>query len=86
MAQLLLGNNIDIKDDSDADDNINNQDDMNNYRGYFHNEEEPEERYFEWGAHFPYLELCRKLDEVMRSLSPSRRAKTLNETVEKGIF
>jgi hypothetical protein len=48
-------------------------DDLNNYKGVFHNEEEPEERYYEHGAHFPYQILCRKLEDLMIKLSPERR-------------
>lgn len=38
-----------------------------NYKGIFYNEEEPEERYFEYGAHFRYADLCRRLERIKRS-------------------
>lgn len=38
-----------------------------NYKGIFYNEEEPEERYFEFGAHFRYADLYRRLERLKRS-------------------
>ena len=32
-----------------------------NYKGILYNEEEPEERYYEHGAHFQYNDLYRRL-------------------------
>lgn len=44
-----------------------------NYRGIFYNQEEPEERYFEHGAHFQYNDLCRRLEKVKKAFTGSRR-------------
>jgi hypothetical protein len=71
MTQLLLDNQIYKKDDSDNEEM--DEGDLNNYKGYFHNEDEPEERYFEYGAHFPYKILYNKLEKLLRTVSPSQR-------------
>jgi hypothetical protein len=75
MTHLVLDNKITKLDDSEND--HMDEDVLNNYRGYFANEDEPEERYFEHGAHFPYKLLVNKLNYLYKSLSPSRR-----ETIE----
>jgi hypothetical protein len=73
MTQLLLDQKLEKMDDSDNDDM--DEDKLNNYRGCFANEDEPEERYFENGAHFPYKTLCKKLEVIYKTLSPSRKEK-----------
>lgn len=45
----------------------------NNYKGIFYNEDEPEERYFEHGAHFKFKDLCRRLEMLKQSFTGSRR-------------
>jgi hypothetical protein len=67
MAKLLI-EDVHINNDSD----IISGENLNEYKGYFHNEEEPEERYYEWGAHFPYQLLFEKLDSLKKTLSPGR--------------
>lgn len=44
-----------------------------NYKGIFYNEEEPEERYFEYGAHFRYSDLFQLLENLKNSFTGSRR-------------
>jgi len=44
-----------------------------NYKGIFYNEEEPEERYYEHGAHFQFNDLCRRLEKVKKAFTGSRR-------------
>lgn len=70
MAQLLLEDNIPKTDDSDEE----VIEDLTNYKGVFHDEEEPEQRYYEYGAHFPYDLLCYKLDEIIRKMSPTKES------------
>lgn len=43
-----------------------------NYKGIFYNEDEPEERYFEYGAHFRYHDLYRRLEKIRISLSKTK--------------
>lgn len=62
MAQLLLNNNIVIDSDFEEDNNVDNEE-LLNYRGHFYNEEE-QERYFEYGAHFPYEYVCQMLEII----------------------
>jgi hypothetical protein len=69
MAKLVV-EDIHLSNISDTD--IVDQENLNNYKGYFHNEEETEERYYEHGAHFPYKILFSKLEGLKKTLSPSR--------------
>jgi uncharacterized Fe-S center protein len=73
MTQLLLDQKLAKMDDSEID--HMNEDELINYRGYFANEDEPEERYFEYGSHFPYKILFKKLEMLYKTLSPSRKEK-----------
>jgi hypothetical protein len=92
MTQLVLDNNLIKFDESGCD--IINEDNFNNYRGYFHGEEETDEKYFEYGAHFPYKYLCKKLEEILQYLSPNRKVcspmktdlnfRKVNESKSKG--
>lgn len=75
MNKLLLDDNIEKVDDSENEDM--DEEELINYKGYFANEEEPEERYFEYGAHFKYKTLYQKLDEIIKTLSPSRTEKEI---------
>jgi hypothetical protein len=70
MTQLIVNDNINICSDSENEEV--NEDDLNNYRGYFHEQEETEEKYFEHGAHFPYKYLVKKLEEILK-IEPIRR-------------
>jgi hypothetical protein len=84
MSQLIVNNNIEKLEDSDDEDLIeqNNNNNLNNYKGIFGNDEsEEEQRYFEYGAHFPYKWLCQRLEELSRAKTP--RTNSPNETVIK---
>jgi hypothetical protein len=69
MSKLVV-DEVQVGNDSEAD--LLDGDGLNNYKGYFHNEQEPEERYYEYGAHFPYKVLQTKLEELRKVVSPSR--------------
>jgi hypothetical protein len=69
MVKLVID---EIKIHSDSETDIVDQENLANYKGYFHNEEESEEKYYEFGAHFPYKTLFSKLEKLKKSLSPSR--------------
>lgn len=49
-----------------------------NYKGIFYYEDEPEERYFEFGAHFKYKELYKKLERLLPS-NDERHLNSLND-------
>ena len=74
MAKLILSNKIEANQDSE--DAMAEDDQIENYKGVFYGEE-TEQKYYEAGAHFSYKGLCRILESVIRTLSPSRRAKSL---------
>ena len=50
-----------------------------NYKGVYF-EEEPEQKYFEGGAHFSHFHLCHKLEEIILTLSPERRGNSIYDT------
>lgn len=50
-----------------------------NYKGIYY-EEEPEQKFFEGGAHFSHLNLCQKLEEIILTLSPERRGNSIYDT------
>jgi hypothetical protein len=56
-----------------------NHKDLNKYKGIY-SEEDQEPKYFEFGAHFPYIFLAEKLDELILSISPERRGNSLYDT------
>ena len=62
MAKLILNEYENEFEEGDDLDVIN--DDILNYKGYFleNEEEEDEPKYYEYGAHFPYLYLYQKLE------------------------
>lgn len=76
MSQLLWS---DVDNQDDSDDNIAQNDDINNYKGIFHNEDEPDQRYFEHGAHFQYKDLYRRLQKALESMGESRYGKIEND-------
>lgn len=45
---------------------------INNFKGIYYNENS-EQRFYEHNAHFPYKELCLKLNRLLKVLSPSRK-------------
>jgi len=80
MAQLLLSENVPMIVDSDDEDMLAGPDEVNNYKGMYQNEDdEPEQKYFEYGAHFSYELLVEQLEEIRLTLSPSRRGEDKGE-------
>ena len=52
-------------EDEESNDNIEVKDDIYNYKGYFvENEEEEEKKFYEFGAHFPYMYLYQRLEII----------------------
>ena len=74
MAKLLLSNNIEANQDSE--DAMTDEDHAENYKGVFFGED-TEQKYYEAGAHFPFKGLCKILESIIKTLSPSRRARSL---------
>jgi hypothetical protein len=50
------------------------EENLENYKGIYFNDDK-EEQYYEGGAHFKYTELCKRLENIILSLPPERRAK-----------
>ena len=46
--------------------------DMNNFKGIYFNET-TDKKNFEFGAHFSYKDMCRRLEKLRQTLSPDRR-------------
>ena len=64
MAHIIIGDNFNNYQ-NDSNDEIDVQNDIFNYKGYFlENDIDEEEgpKYYEYGAHFPYLFLYQKLE------------------------
>ena len=54
-------------DEEESNVNIEVKDDIYNYKGYFvENEEEEEKKFYEFGAHFPYMYLYQRLEILAR--------------------
>ena len=86
MALLLLDDNVKVHD-VDDEDMLANPDEVNNYKGMYQNDDdEQEQKYFEFGAHFPYDVLCRKLDEIRRAQPISLKESPSKEGINKGIY
>ena len=52
-------------EDDESNENIEVKDDIFNYKGYFvENEEEEEKKFYEFGAHFPYMFLYQRLEII----------------------
>ena len=50
-------------DEEESNENIEVKDDIYNYKGYFvENEDEEEKKFYEFGAHFPYMYLYQRLE------------------------
>jgi peptide subunit release factor RF-3 len=52
--------------------------DNNNFKGIYYNDND-EQKYYEYGAHFPYRELCYRLEKIVITLNPDRKGKTMYE-------
>ena len=68
---------LNTKDENESTFNMNPND--INFKGIYF-EEEPEQRYFEGGAHFAHMNLCHKLENIIITLSPDRRGNSIYDT------
>jgi hypothetical protein len=78
-------NVIDLSERQDLGDEEN----LDNYKGIYFNDDKDEEIY-EYGAHFKYADLCKRLENLILSLPPERRGKYVyndseNNSKSKGI-
>ena len=54
-------------DEDDSKEEIEFKDDLLNYRGYFvENDDEEEKKFYEYGAHFPYKFLYQRLEILVQ--------------------
>jgi hypothetical protein len=63
---------------------------LENYKGIYFNDDK-EEEFHEYGAHFKYGDLCKRLESLILSLPPERRGKYVyndseNNSKSKEIF
>lgn len=63
----------------DEEKNPNTNNNVLNYKGIYY-EEEPEQKYFEGGAHFSFYNLCQRLEEILLTISPERRGNSIFDT------
>jgi len=85
MAQIILGDDFNNYQ-NDSNDEIDVENDIFNYKGYFlENDIDEDEgpKYFEYGAHFPYLFLYQKLEIL--SEEQKEEEKELNNKNNKSI-
>jgi len=48
--------------------------DLNNFKGIYYNDNKNEKKpQYEFGAHFGYQDMCKRLDNLLTTLSPDRR-------------
>ena len=70
-------------DEDESNDNIEVKDDVYNYKGYFiENEEEEEKKFYEFGAHFPYMYLYQRL-EIIAQEREEKQKELENKLKEK---
>ena len=70
-------------EDDESNENIEVKDDMYNYKGYFvENEEEDEKKFYEFGAHFPYMYLYQRL-EIIAQERKEQQKELENKLIEK---
>ena len=77
-----------LDNESDSDEDIDVKNDIYNYKGYFiENEEEEEKKFYEFGAHFPYKYLYHRLEiiakereEKQKELEQKLKEKEIKET------
>ena len=61
-------------DEDESKEEIEFQDDILNYRGYFiENEEEEEKKFYEYGAHFPYMFLYQRLEIIQQEREKNQK-------------
>ena len=66
-------------DESNDDGNNINVKNIDNYKGYFFENEEPASNFYEFGAHFPYKELCK----ILNILRQKQVKEDKNKKIEK---
>ena len=72
-------------DEEESNDDFEERDDIYNYKGYFvENEEEEEKKFYEFGAHFPYKQLCQKL-EIIAKEREEKQKELENKLKEKEL-
>ena len=63
-----------FSDEEESNDNIDVKNDIFNYKGYFvENEEEEEKKFYEFGAHFPYKYLYQRLEIIAKEREEKRK-------------
>ena len=74
-----------LEEDEESNEDIQFKDGIYNYRGYFvENEEEEEKKFYEYGAHFPYKYLYSRLEIIAEERK--KEQKTLeNKLKEKQL-
>lgn len=77
MSRMIVDTKLENQEDSE--DNLADNDDINNYKGIFNEEEEPEQRYYENGAHFSFKELCIKLESIYDHIDSERKGAKMYE-------
>lgn len=51
---------------SDSDTMENYNEDLENYKGIFYDNNDQEENLYECGAHFSYIQMCKKLEDLKK--------------------
>lgn len=69
-GKLVLNNKV--KDEQDSEDAMVKDQNAGEYKGVFYGDNN-EQRYYEHGAHFQFKDLCKRLEALLRTMSPSRR-------------
>ena len=52
---------------------------IENFKGIYYNDNQNDQKLYEFGSHFNYLDLCTKLKNLIEKISPERRGAQLNE-------
>ena len=70
-------------EDEESNENIDVKDDIYNYKGYFveNEQDEEEKKFYEFGAHFPYEQLCQRLEIISRERK--QKQKELEEKLKQ---
>ena len=70
-------------EEEESNENIDVKNDIYNYKGYFvENEEEEEKKFYEFGAHFPYIYLYKRL-EIIAQEREEKKKELENKLKEK---
>ena len=62
-------------EDEESNENIDVKDDIYNYKGFFveNEQEEEEKKFYEYGAHFPYEQLCQRLELISKERKQNQK-------------